>query len=199
VSLVGSPCLLGDGGGNNYPLNDGQTTMNSAQCKDKVTGQPLKCYEDEWSARVDLAKEWFFRATPLRVKSCWMCGKFHLYPESGEQSATPQLRCSKCKRSDGEGKASYPSNLSALAAMKRLTNDQGMPTRAYPCPHGYGWHVTTKPLNQARALDEYGLAKMDHLVAMEEAEKLRIAKFKKEQLADFMLRRADIKRRKGLT
>jgi hypothetical protein len=173
--------------------------MTSQPCKDKVTGQPLKCYEDQWSARLDLAEEWFFGANPLRVKNCRKCGKFHLYPESDEHGTVPQLRCSKCKRSDGEGKACYISSRSALAAMQRLSGQKGIPTRAYPCPQGNGWHVTTKPLNQARALDEYGLAKMDHLIAIEEAKKLRIAELKREKLSEFMSRRADIKRRKGLT
>ena len=137
-------------------------------CKDPVTGQSLERYDDEWAARVDLAKNWYFKAFATQSCKCGQCRGFHLYPESCELDMHPKKLCPSCRQSLGGSKQSYPNSISALAAMTELTKNRGVGSRAYPCPHGHGWHVTTK-------------IGYDYFKAVREIEEARHHHFRKER------------------
>lgn len=113
-------------------------------CRDSISGQPLVAHEEEWLARIEIAKNWHLRAIASQVKKCTQCNKFHLYPEDVEVNINSRMICPICKRTDGRNKVSYPNSYSALEAMRHLTVDKGLSTRAYPCLHANGWHVTKK-------------------------------------------------------
>ena len=138
--------------------------MPSSTCRDPITGQQLESYEDEWTARVDMAKNWYLRAIPTQARKCGQCGKFHLYPETPELNINPQELCPMCRRGNGGSKLAYPNSVSAVAAMTRLTTDRGLGTRAYPCPHGNGWHVTTETgYDYFKAVRQFEEAKLNHV------------------------------------
>ena len=113
-------------------------------CKDSISGQPLVTYEEEWVARIQIAKNWHYRAVASQVEKCTQCNKFHLYPENVEVNINSRITCPVCKRADGINKISYLNSSSALEAMRQLTVYKGLSTRAYPCLHANGWHVTKK-------------------------------------------------------
>jgi hypothetical protein len=50
------------------------------------------------------------------------------------------------------GKKQHPTQGAALAAALRAARRFGPPTRAYRCPHGNGWHLTTKPQRKGGAV-----------------------------------------------
>jgi len=114
------------------------------RCNDSISGQPLERYEDELTARINMIKGWHLRSSSFQVRKCNQCGKFHLYPEINEVNINPKMTCPLCKRGDGKNKICYSNSLSALEAMRNLTISTGLGTRAYPCLHGNGWHVTKK-------------------------------------------------------
>ena len=114
------------------------------RCNDSISGQALERYEDDLTARLIMIRSWHLRSRPSQVRRCNQCGKFHLYPEINVVNINPEITCTMCKRRDGKNKISYPNSLSAIEAMRNLTINKGLGTRAYPCLHGNGWHVTTK-------------------------------------------------------
>lgn len=168
--------------------------MSINTCRDSLTGQKLESYEDEWTARVDMAKNWYLRAIPTQACKCGQCGKFHLYPESHELNINPQELCPMCRRSQGGSKKSYPNSISAVAAMTNLTTDRGLGTRAYPCPQGNGWHVTTETgYDYFKAIREFEDAKHNHFRIETRKEKEE----KRTAVDDFMRRRAEIKKKRS--
>lgn len=169
--------------------------MPSSTCRDPITGQQLESYEDEWTARIDMAKNWYLRALPTQVRKCGQCAKFHLYPESQELNLNPQKLCPMCRRSQGGNKQAYPNSISAVTAMTGLTTDRGLGTRAYPCPQGNGWHVTTETdYDYFKAVREFEEAKLNHF----RIERRKGHEHEKQNMLDaFMQRRAEIKKKRA--
>lgn len=53
------------------------------------------------------------------------------------------------------GKRSYPNESRANEAIQNHQNFNSyegriLPSRAYPCPYGNGWHLTSKPMKARR-------------------------------------------------
>lgn len=169
--------------------------MSSFTCRDPITGQRLESYDDEWTARVELAKNWYLRAAPTQARKCGECGKFHLYPESHELNLNPQKLCPMCRRGNGGSKQAYPNSISAVAAMTGLTEDRGLGTRAYPCPQGNGWHVTTETgYDYFKAVREFEEAKLNHF----RIERRKGQEVENQTMLDtLMRRRAEIKKKRS--
>jgi len=53
-------------------------------------------------------------------------------------------KCKRCQRKV------YSSQDDAFAAALRNSAKYAVPLRAYPCPHGRGWHLTTQPQRTER-------------------------------------------------
>jgi hypothetical protein len=87
-------------------------------------------------------------------------------------------------RCGGVNKVCYPKSISTLETMRSPTANREVGTRAYPCPQGNGWYVTTD-------------TNYDFYQAVREVQE---AKLSRERLArhmtineNFMKRRAEIK------
>ncbi len=79
---------------------------------------------------------------------CTVCGFWHLaHRPKPKPKPRPQLyRCHYCQGKNGEDKITYPSEDFAERRAEYLCDVQRLyfGLRAYECPHGEGWHLTSR-------------------------------------------------------
>jgi len=123
-------------------------------CKDPSSGRPAYPYATEQEARYMMELRWARTAAALRLFKCQDCGYWHLTDEAAEpwQTEAAYPCCSECVSRNGNSKISFP-NASVAAAKADLLNRKGLGRfRAYPCPSGGGWHLTTR---EPAAMDHF--------------------------------------------
>jgi hypothetical protein len=132
-------------------------------CIDPVTHQPLPSFDFQWEALVALARAWYIESKAKRILTCTKCKKFHLSDEQIISEVLHLVKCPHCKSKVGDNKVAYPRSGDAQQAKGDLTSTKGQGSRVYPCPYGYGWHVTTAAkLDSFRTLIEFErLAKLN--------------------------------------
>jgi len=132
-------------------------------CIDPITNQPLPCFDHHWEALVALAHAWYIKSTAKRILHCTNCRKFHLLDEQLIPETQQLKKCPHCQSKVGDNKVAYTCSDDAQQATGNLTAAKGQGSRLYPCPYGYGWHVTTDTkLDSFRALTEFErLAKLN--------------------------------------
>jgi hypothetical protein len=117
-------------------------------CFDPISNQRLATYESESEAISEIEKTWNRRLRAYGRFRCTACRLWHVLDEEDLASAAPApsedpAKCPHCTSKLGLPKLSYPSSVVARDAMSKLTTDRGIGSRVYPCPVGFGWHVTT--------------------------------------------------------
>ncbi len=115
------------------------STRKSTSCIGKAIGAPVTEYDsrDEAQAGADHARITYGR--DLEPYQCSHCDLWHLAP--GDRR-TPSTTCPYCRGADGTPKESYVNEQDAMRRAAILREEQGIVLRAYPCPHGQGWHLT---------------------------------------------------------
>ena len=115
--------------------------MNSLPqpCVGKATGRPVRRY----TSREDAARAAFtahaYGTPKMTPYACPKCLCWHLSPENRE---TPSEKCTYCRGSDGNLKATYRTQSEANKRSALLRGEHFVRLVCYPCPHGTGWHLT---------------------------------------------------------
>lgn len=73
--------------------------------------------------------------------SCTVCGYWHLAPKDAKP-ANPT--CKLCLDSGGHSKTAFQSMEEALSVAETSLWSKGVLLSVYRCPHGLGWHLTSK-------------------------------------------------------
>jgi len=114
----------------------------SASCKSKITGLELKCFSEIEAIR-EISNTWASRKKAVMRYMCKKCLKWHVVDEDLLQVGIVN-NCPKCHSSNRKVKRTYSSSVEAGKAGSKLTLNLGIFHRTYPCPYGFGWHVTSE-------------------------------------------------------
>lgn len=109
----------------------------SSTCSSRTTGKPLMSYSTEHEASQQAEYSARAHQTTLSPYRCRQCDSWHLAP-----GKRPPDYCCWCVGRDRQPKRSYTSEQAADEQAKRLPSCQRL--RAYECPRGDGWHLTSK-------------------------------------------------------
>jgi hypothetical protein len=71
---------------------------------------------------------------------CDRCSMWHLRPAS----VPSRQSCRRCAGRDGRRKLIYASDIEAEECAHHLSGLEGRELHPYPCPHGNGWHLTSR-------------------------------------------------------
>lgn len=109
-------------------------TYNNGACIG-ASGKPRRSYPDKSSA--DHAAAYVLLAHKKQVIPylCDACGSWHVCPA---ERHTPNHSCRHCD------KQSYDSEQSAERRAALREGEAGLWLRVYECPHGDGWHLTSR-------------------------------------------------------
>lgn len=113
----------------------------SESCFSKKTGKPLIVYGCEAEA---LQQAHYTRVTyqnDLAPYLCRVCNLWHLAPKKLSIQLQP---CFCCRGRNGNYKLSYPDEEFAERRAEKLSTDSYARLRPYACPHGDGWHLTSR-------------------------------------------------------
>lgn len=112
--------------------------MNSKSltCKSRRTGRPLTEYRTEEEAAIAAA-----RLDHMMHYRCRGCGYWHLSPT---RNHTPCRDYPECTGGQGRPKKSYETRRGAEQRAEIIRQEHHVALDVYPCPHGYGWHLTKR-------------------------------------------------------
>jgi hypothetical protein len=114
-------------------------SMKSRTCMGAVSKTPVTEYASEAEAREGAAYALTRYGRELEPYRCDRCHWWHLAPTDRQ---TPSSTCYDCVGRDGRPKASYESADAAERRADIVRRENYVSLRAYPCPHGGGWHLT---------------------------------------------------------
>lgn len=111
--------------------------FRSFTCSSRNTGKPLMTYSTVLEATSQAEYSARAHQNPLSPYPCHRCQAWHLAPfrETLEY-------CIQCVGRDRQPKRSYASKVAAEDQAGRLFTQRRL--RAYQCPRGHGWHLTSK-------------------------------------------------------
>lgn len=113
----------------------------SQTCRGRSNGRPLMTYSGEAEAANQADYSARVHKTALRPYQCHTCGCWHLSPKP----ARPTFEaCFKCVGRDRSSKIAYPTEGDANEAASRIGAHSAISLRAYECPYGDGWHLTSR-------------------------------------------------------
>jgi hypothetical protein len=121
-------------------------------CKSKITGLRLKGFNEIEAIR-EISNTWATRKKALMRYSCKNCLKWHVIEEDLLQIGIVN-NCIKCHTSNRKLKRTYSNSVEAGKAGGKLTINLGIFHRTYPCPYGFGWHVTSEQQKHYRYIVE---------------------------------------------
>ncbi len=130
------------------PIND-ITSPPPLSCFHPITTAVLPKFLNRRDALDAVVAKWENSLRALHPFKCGSCPLWHVIDEADLTFPSQKIAekvlpvCPHCTSRRGKRKLSYPSSVAARDAMTSLTVDKGVGTRPYPCPHGYGWHVTS--------------------------------------------------------
>ena len=114
---------------------------HATACTSRKTGKPVRRYDDRASAEAGartVAQTWGDAMVPY---ACGRCGGWHLSPAARQ---TPCHTCRHCTDGSGRTKQSYATEAAARQRAKILEREKRVQLRVYRCPHGDGWHLTSR-------------------------------------------------------
>lgn len=117
-------------------------------CKSDITGLPLKSYS-ETEAIHEVCNAWGTRKKALMRYKCSKCQTWHIMDEDTSRKILNQ-NCTRCYSSSKKLKQTYNNSNEASIAGGKLTKNLGIYHRTYPCPYGFGWHVTSEEQKKYR-------------------------------------------------
>ncbi len=127
-------------------------------CKSDITGLPLKAFT-EISAIQEISNAWGARKKALMRYHCSHCKFWHVIDEDIQKIINTEI-CKKCFSSSRKLKLTHNNSEEAKLAGIRLTKNLGIFHRIYPCPYGFGWHVTSEQQKNY----EYKVELIDELI-----------------------------------
>lgn len=98
-------------------------------------GTPLRAFHDKCSALAAASYATGRYGREMVPYRCDRCSAWHLCPADRH---TPSHDCFACP------KRSYETEGAAERRAAILEGEQGVWLRVYPCPHGDGWHLTSR-------------------------------------------------------
>lgn len=111
-------------------------------CKSKITGLELRRFDEIQSIR-EVTNAWATRKKALMRYKCTNCLNWHVVDENPLEIDIVN-NCTKCFTSSKKLKQTYMNSEEAGKAGSKLTVNLGIFHRTYPCPYGFGWHVTSE-------------------------------------------------------
>ncbi|MBU0552127.1 hypothetical protein KKF91_09515 [Myxococcota bacterium] len=115
-------------------------------------GQVSKRHLNEYRSLEEAQRHAAYLAEQGRGKMqpyvCERCGHWHLSPAN---RATPSKACPVCKGADGAPKDAYEREQDAARRARLSHKERGVSLTVYPCPAGYGWHLTRARATPSRA------------------------------------------------
>lgn len=111
--------------------------FRSSTCCSRGTGKPLMAYPSEYEADQQAQYSARIYQTQLEPYKCDRCRYWHLAPRVERFEY-----CYRCVGRNRQPKLSYPSEEAAEDNAERIPTSARL--RAYPCPCGDGWHLTSK-------------------------------------------------------
>lgn len=109
----------------------------SSTCCSRRTGKPLMSYSSEYEANEQAGYSARVHQTILEPYQCEQCSYWHLAPRKERFEY-----CYWCVGRNRQPKLSYPSEEVAEDQVERIPTWRRL--RAYECPRGDGWHLTSK-------------------------------------------------------
>ena len=98
-------------------------------------GTPRRAYPDRCSAEEGARHALSAYGNRMVPYRCHRCVFWHLCPADRH---TPGQHCSAC------AKQAYNSEQAAKRRAYILEQERGTSLRVYECPHGHGWHLTSR-------------------------------------------------------
>jgi hypothetical protein len=121
----------------------------AGSCFHPITTAALPKFLSQRDAVRAVVSSWENSLRALHPFKCGSCPLWHVIDEADLAFPSEKINdkvlsvCPHCTSKRGKRKLSYLSSVAARDAMTGLTVSKGLGTRLYPCPHGYGWHVTS--------------------------------------------------------
>jgi len=98
-------------------------------------GKPRRAYPNQQCAEEGARYALVSYGNRMMPYHCGRCCSWHLCPADRH---TPGHHCCDCL------KQAYASESAAVRRALILEREQGVLLRVYECPHGEGWHLTSK-------------------------------------------------------
>lgn len=98
-------------------------------------GKPRRAYPDRSAAEAGAAHVLAAHGNRMVPYRCSRCSAWHLSPA---ERYTPSFYSSECS------KQAYESEHAAVRRAQILEQERGTRLRVYECPHGEGWHLTSR-------------------------------------------------------
>lgn len=113
----------------------------STTCSSKKTGKPVMAYLTKAEAAKQAHYTQASHKIDLDAYQCKKCNLWHLAPKRLSISFN---ECWHCQGRDGRFKVTYPSEDIANERAEILGSKAYVHLRPYECPHGEGWHLTSR-------------------------------------------------------